>query len=324
MEEEILVSICCITYNQEKYIKEALDSFLMQKTNFKYEIIIRDDASTDNTAKIIKEYEKKYPDIVKPIYEIENGYKKGIEPFQITFNNAKGKYISICEGDDYWISERKLQEQVNYMEEHKDCTLCFHDAQILDMKTGKKKKFFPQNPRYKKFFHKNNIYYGAEVDMIGPIPTASMLFRTKDISRIPEWYYTSIVGDRPLKLIMTSFGYAYCINKKMSIYRVNTGNSVMDAIKKQNQKEALKLNDALKQILINYNEFTDNKYCEKVKVINEYIDVDKLYIRNEFKKIINDGKLKYFSFKMKMIIIIRAYIPCIYNKYKAIYKYLSR
>ena len=102
-DEDILVSISCITYNHEKYIRDALEGFLMQKTDFKYEILIHDDASTDNTAKIIREYEEKYPDLIKPIYQKENQWSKGNYRISSTFNipRAKGKYIAFCEGDDF-------------------------------------------------------------------------------------------------------------------------------------------------------------------------------------------------------------------------------
>src|SRR5690625_3999133 len=99
-----IVSISCITYNQSSYIRQCLDGFLMQKCNFKFEVLIHDDASTDNTADIIKEYQAKYPDIIKPIYQAENQYSKGVRGINIRFNfpRAQGKYIALCEGDDYW------------------------------------------------------------------------------------------------------------------------------------------------------------------------------------------------------------------------------
>ena len=106
------VSVLCLAYNHEKYIKKCLDSILAQKTNFKYEIIINDDASTDNTANIIKEYEEKYPEIIKPIYQIENKYSKGeaiVEEYMLP--KATGKYIAFCECDDWWLSDDKLQKQ---------------------------------------------------------------------------------------------------------------------------------------------------------------------------------------------------------------------
>ena len=119
---DIKVSICCITFNQEEYISDALDSFLMQKTNFKYEIIIHDDASTDNTVKILKEYKQKYPDIIKLILQENNQYSLGEKVSVNAYNITTGKYIAICEGDDYLTDENKLQIQVDYLEGNKDCT----------------------------------------------------------------------------------------------------------------------------------------------------------------------------------------------------------
>ncbi len=110
--EELIVSISCKTYNHEDYIADAIDGFLQQKTNFKYEILIHDDASTDRTADIIRAYEKKYPDLIKPIYQTVNQYSiEGVSVTQLNLSRAKGKYIAECEGDDYWIDPYKLQKQ---------------------------------------------------------------------------------------------------------------------------------------------------------------------------------------------------------------------
>ena len=117
MNEDIMVSIVCATYNHVNYIRQCLDSFLMQKTNSAYEILIHDDASTDGTSDIIKEYEKEYPNIIKPIYQVENQYSKGLSPTMVyNFPRAKGKYIAMCEGDDYWTDPLKLQKQVDILE----------------------------------------------------------------------------------------------------------------------------------------------------------------------------------------------------------------
>lgn len=116
-----LVSICCLAYNHEAYIKKCLDGFLMQKTDFKFEILIHDDASTDQTANIIRAYERDYPDIVKPIYQSENQYSKGIRVTpKYNISRAEGKYIAMCEGDDYWTDPSKLQKQVDFLESHDD------------------------------------------------------------------------------------------------------------------------------------------------------------------------------------------------------------
>lgn len=112
-----LVSICCISYNQENYIRDAIEGFLMQKTTFPVEIIIHDDASTDATANIIRDYSEKYPDLFITIFQTENQYSKGVKPFsKYVLPKVKGKYIAACEGDDYWIDPLKLQKQVDFLE----------------------------------------------------------------------------------------------------------------------------------------------------------------------------------------------------------------
>ena len=126
-QNEIMVSICCLVYNHEKYLRQCLDGFVKQKTNFKFEALIHDDASTDNSQNIIREYEKKYPEIIKPIYQTENQYSKraGVT-WKIQFPRAKGKYIAMCEGDDFWTDEFKLQKQFDALEQNKDCVFCSH------------------------------------------------------------------------------------------------------------------------------------------------------------------------------------------------------
>lgn len=129
-----LVSICSITYNHEPYIRQCLDGFLMQKTNFKYEIIIHDDASTDGTAEVIKEYAEKYPNLIIPIFQTENQYSKGLRGFYARFIYpiAKGKYIAICEGDDYWTDPYKLQKQVDFLEANLEYGLVYTDYSRLN------------------------------------------------------------------------------------------------------------------------------------------------------------------------------------------------
>ncbi|MDR2918155.1 MAG: GNAT family N-acetyltransferase [Tannerella sp.] len=132
-QKNICVSISCITYNHELYIRQCMEGFLMQKTDFNFEVLIHDDASTDDTANIIREYEQKYPDIIKPIYQIENQYSKGII-ISVTYNfpRAKGKYIALCEGDDYWTDPYKLQKQIDFLEANPDFSICFHNVKIRE------------------------------------------------------------------------------------------------------------------------------------------------------------------------------------------------
>ncbi|MBN2766695.1 MAG: glycosyltransferase family 2 protein [Paludibacteraceae bacterium] len=128
---EPLVSICCLCYNHEPYIRDCLDGFMMQKTNFAFEVLIHDDASTDKSADIIREYEAKYPGIIKPIYQTENQYSKGVGvSMTYQFPRAKGKYIAMCEGDDYWTDPYKLQKQVDFLEANEEYSICFHPVKV--------------------------------------------------------------------------------------------------------------------------------------------------------------------------------------------------
>lgn len=129
-----LVSICCIAYNHAPFIRQCIDGFLMQKTSFKYEIIIHDDCSTDGTTDIIREYADKYPDIIRPIYQQENQYSKGVRGMfgKFVFPVARGKYLAICEGDDFWTSSNKLQMQVDVLEAHHEYAFCCHRFRIYD------------------------------------------------------------------------------------------------------------------------------------------------------------------------------------------------
>ena len=137
-----LVSICSITYNHAPYIRQCLDGMLMQQTDFTFEIIINDDCSTDGTTEIIREYAERYPEIVKPVFHEENQYQKGVRGMFATFvfPKAKGKYIALCEGDDYWIDPLKLQKQVDFLEANPNYSVCFHRCNSfyqVDKKYGK-------------------------------------------------------------------------------------------------------------------------------------------------------------------------------------------
>ena len=129
-----LVSISCLTYNHAPYLRQCLDGFVMQITSFPIEILIYDDASGDGTQNIIEEYQKKYPDIIKPIYQTENQYSKGVKVgFVYNYSRAKGEYIAFCEGDDYWTDPLKLQKQVNILESDKNIGFVYSKFQLVNL-----------------------------------------------------------------------------------------------------------------------------------------------------------------------------------------------
>lgn len=137
MGNDVEVSIICNAFNHGKYIRDALNGFVMQKTDFRFEVLVHDDASKDNTADIIREFEAKYPDIIKPIYQTENQYSKNVwitDVYQL--RRSKGKYIAICEGDDYWLDPCKLQKQYDALESHPEVDICVHASTLVNAEDG--------------------------------------------------------------------------------------------------------------------------------------------------------------------------------------------
>lgn len=263
----ILVSINCITYNQVNYIRQCLEGFLIQKTNFDYEVLIHDDASTDGTDDIIREYAQKYPTIIKPIFEKENQYSKGV-PISATFNypRAKGKYIAVCEGDDYWTDPYKLQKQVDFLESHPEYAMCFHDCYI-------------RNETQNEFYHEeiqDRDYSVKELFSKWIVPTASMLLKKECVLEIsPD--IRIINGDICVVLSCFAHGKVCGMKDKMSAYRVQENGATLKRVK----ENPLKLETAyighykcLKEL---YPFIPNDVY--KQKLANTYINIGVLNLR---------------------------------------------
>lgn len=296
MESEIKVSISCITYNHEKYIEQAIESFLMQKTDFNYEILIHDDASTDSTADIIKKYQQKYPDIIKPILQEENQLSQKFRnlEYEYNFTRAKGKYIALCEGDDYWTDPYKLQKQVDYMEDNPKCTLCTHSVNRIDAQNGQVVHIIRPSDINKKLDTREFILGGGMF-----IGTNSILFPKESIKDMPKWYFDAPVGDYPLQIILANKGYAYYIDEDMSSYRVNVKNSWSNRVyfsldgRVNHFKKISKMLDKI-------DEYTSYEYNKEIEVRKKYNLKDvilwvcsDLIINGSFDKL-NKGKLKSF------------------------------
>ncbi len=178
------VTVRITAYNHEEYIASAIESALSQETEYPFQIFIHDDCSSDNTAKIIRDYQEKYPHLINAIYETENQYSKHDGSLErITIENLKGKYVAICEGDDYWIDNKKLQKQIRYMEEHDDCSLTFTNGMRFDVKTGQFGPVFT-TPEEIESSKQNQVITMANCTMFWFPPTASYVFRIKDYAPI--------------------------------------------------------------------------------------------------------------------------------------------
>lgn len=308
-KDEIMVSICCITYNHEKYIAEAIESFLMQKTNFKYEILIHDDASTDDTAKIIKKYEEKYPDIIKPIYQIENQYSKGKKVSSNNYNRAKGKYIALCEGDDYWTDPYKLQKQVDYMEKNKDCGGCFHAGKILNDST--KKEIGEVKP-----FSENKILKPEEVILGdgGFVVTSSILCKSELLKNPPKFLINAPVGDYPTQILISMNKYAFYMKDVMSVYRI--GISTSWSGRKRKKSELLEHISKIKKMILEIDEYSNQKYKDTINKEIKILEFKELIIKNDIrnlKKGIYKDLYKKLSLKEKIKIYLEYYFPNLFE-----------
>lgn len=212
-----LVSICCIAYNHEKYITDTLDGFLIQKNNFPVEILVHDDASTDRTADIIREYEKRYPHIIKPIYQTVNQYSQGKRISLFNFERAQGKYIAMCEGDDYWFDPQKLQVQHDILEKFDCASMVVHPSvQILYIKDKKHRSIVGFHGKKNGLIDGKKSFY--QISQFSP--TSSYMFRKKYMDIFINFMknVNPTCGDFFIEAINCSDRFFYFC-KPMSVYR---------------------------------------------------------------------------------------------------------
>jgi len=228
-----LVSICCVTYNHAATIAQALESFLAQRGDVPIEVLVHDDASTDGTEDILRRYMADYPDVIKPLFETENQYQKGVA-MDATFNfpRARGQYIALCEGDDFWCDPHKLQTQLDAMAAHPACTFCFTNGFVRDAATpgAQDRPFLPYYPQEAAFYTPETREYDlSEITRLTFIPTASFLFPREALDRIPRALLLAPCpsGDLRLKLLLTALGKALYVHAFTCVYRLNAGSSVM-------------------------------------------------------------------------------------------------
>lgn len=253
-----LVSICCAAYNHEAYIEDALRGFLMQECDFEYEILIHDDASTDKTAEIIKRYEMQYPEKIFPIYQTENQYSQGKKFSDLNYERVRGKYVAICEGDDYWTNSKKLQRQVDAIENNPKHNLCFHPAIMINCKTN----FEQIIARYS---NKDDLISIEDIILkkYGIMPTASLLMTKTILDEALEYrkdrpYLT--VGDLYFQIFGSyTTGTALYINEIMSVYRYLTPYSWTMNQKNSTSKMVNHVN-VMDRTYKELNEMTEYKY----------------------------------------------------------------
>ncbi|MCH9661356.1 MAG: glycosyltransferase [Bacteroidetes bacterium] len=225
--KEPLVSVCIQAYNHEPYISQCIDSVIAQETDFEFEILIGEDQSSDATRAICMEYAKNYPTKIRLfLHHRENNIAIAGKPtgkFNFLYNlySANGTFIALCDGDDYWIENTKLQKQYNFMKEHIDCSFVFHNTRLLEQESGKFKKD-PPKPTALSGYKMSRKHMFTTLG--GSYPTGAAFFKSKIVKDLPSYFFQFLVGDSPLLLRAIEYGEIGYLHGYWSVYRMSNTN----------------------------------------------------------------------------------------------------
>lgn len=312
MNDSIIVSVICIAYNQEKYIRKTLEGLVNQVTNFKFEVLIHDDASNDKTPEIISEYEKKYPNLIKPIYQKENQYSKGVSVLaKYNYPRAQGKYIAYCEGDDYWCDNYKLQKQYEQMEIHEDCSICVHDVQCIDKNGTILKQKFPRL-KFKPGVITSEEYIHDELCVSNWLFQTSSYFLRREVidywmSKFDNPYP---MGDLPLVLLALQFGNCFYINEICSCYRRDSGGAMSKL--RDNTDAAIRYYEKIIDAHEKFDSMTKGHYHKEFDYAIRSTEVQIFKLKGEYKKIHSrryKDFVKRMNWKNKVLCTIGVMFP---------------
>ncbi|WP_417237038.1 glycosyltransferase [Bizionia paragorgiae] len=261
---DLMVSVVMITYGHEHYIKQAIDGVLMQNVSFGIELIIADDTSPDNTENIVNKIIKSHPNggYIKYTKHTKN---KGMMPnFIWALQQSKGKYIALCEGDDYWTDPLKLQKQVDFMESKPEMVFSFHNVATINEKNESGLFFKFENFKDRTIIPKNRFIAKGG----GGFGTASTLFKKEIIEDLPDYFKEATVGDMPLALLAISKGEIGYLEENMACYRLMSSSSWSKNI---NNEQRLKNNENVRITLKKFHEETNNQFVQITKKLNQNI-----------------------------------------------------
>ncbi len=318
----IIVSISCITYNHENYIARALQGFLSQQTDFEYEILIHDDASTDRTAEIIREYAEKYPYLIKPVLQTENQYSKGCRVGALyNYPRAQGKYMAFCEGDDFWTDPLKLKKQVDLMESNHGCSLCFHSIDVVD-KDGKATGTVVRPYHHSQIVPIEDIIIG-----VGEYHrTCSLLTRVDYLRELPEFFFNAPAGDLALILYLASCGRVYYLDDTMAAYRSGVQGSWTSRLAESTQQQ-IRVRTGLLQMFDEFNKFTKYKYADIVALRQHRTRFLLLIAKGNIRALRSREYKKYrdeISRCLLMKVFIKKHFPAVYELIKKYRSMVSR
>lgn len=313
MDNSFLVTVYCPTYNHENYIRDALDGILMQKTDFHFEVIVHDDASIDGTVDIIKEYQREYPEIIRPIFQSVNQYSQGHRIFStFVLPKSVGKYVAVCEGDDYWTDERKLQKQVDYLENHPECALCVCATKFLDSQS-RKTIDYPQSEENKVYSTEDIIKAGGG----GLFHTVSFVYRKRYAYVFPDFFTKYTFGDYPVAIFLSMQGTVYYLKDVMAVHRVNVPNSWTSKVSINKRSTSSHLLE-LTSLLNDFDEYSNYKFSG---VISEVVAIHQINYHllnkqfNSIKDLMKKVNISQLPLKLRIKCFVVMYVPALYSIY---------
>ena len=275
--DNIGVTVICLVYNHERYIRKCLENFVNQKTSFRFEVIVHDDCSADKSKEIIEDFHCNYPDIIKPIYEEENQFSKGLSFITKMIKGAKGKYVAFCEGDDYWCDENKLQKQYDFMNDHEECSMCVHNSYMFNLSENRMNGvFFDESKISGEILTEEQIFDSWMVH-------ASSYFCRNNYDIYPEWALDYFSGDYVILTVAYANGKVGLINEKMSVYNLfNEGGATINNVK--NERVRIKrVRDRRDYLLLFLKNFIVDKSAgqvinNRIKAIDEHTAASELIV----------------------------------------------
>lgn len=283
-ENTVLVTVMCLCYNHEKYIRQCLDSIVCQKTTFDFMVLVHDDASTDKSADIIREYEQKFPGLVKGIFEEENLYSRkgflGIQRKMLEY--SEGKYLAFCECDDYWNDCRKLQKQYEAAEKH-HAAFCVHQVRKV---SEDRRPLAEKLPELKESFVKSskemikNIFEAENINCFVYQGSSYFIKREILLQEPPEFVQVCDVGDVPMELLGATAGTTVYLAEEMSCYRVMSDSSWNRELMKSVIRQ-IEMQKNMMQCFWAYEKYTEHKYDALIESKITYIEQEIVRIRFE-------------------------------------------
>lgn len=301
----VLVTICCITYNHEKYIEQTIDSFLAQKTDFKYEILVHDDASTDGTANIVREYERRYPTKIRGVYQQENQYSRGNSvQIDVLYLHplANGRYIANCEGDDYWTDPHKLQKQIDILESDLSLSMCIHSTAVISSGGQLTDSVYRAKTNDARLTCEEMILGGAFFHF------SSTMYRKRHMDNAPYWFFEAPGGHTVLPLVVAPHGDVYYIDEVMSVWRKETPEGWTTRNWRDARKRAV-VYKALIRTLKSFDSYTSDQYSMVVQEKTQQYKIELLRIEKRgFSLLANREYLDYLkTFSTKGMIWVLAH-----------------